>query len=185
MHRLLTSLGGKSVLCMMLMAAGSISAQAPVEKKSGGKVAPSSPVDINSASAAELEKVPGIGEATAAKIVAGRPYESVADLSKAGLAPKQVQSLAPMLKAGPSSSPAPAPAARTTPRAAPPVNPPASNSSTTAPAQTCPGSQVWGNTETKVYHVQGDRYYGNTKHGKCMDEAEAQKAGYHRSKQKS
>ena len=185
MHRFLRSLGGTSVLCMMLMAAGASYAQAPAAKKSGGKVAPSSPVDINNASAAELEKVPGIGEATAAKIVAGRPYQSVADLSKAGLPPKQVQSLAPMLKAGP--SPASATAAKSAPHV-PPRTPGASASSassTTAAAQTCPGGQVWGNAETKVYHVQGDRYYGNTKHGKCMDEADARKAGYHRSKQKS
>jgi competence protein ComEA len=54
-----------------------------MEKKSGGKVAPASPVDINNASAAELEKVPGIGQATAEKIIAGRPYRSVEDLSRA------------------------------------------------------------------------------------------------------
>lgn len=35
-------------------------------------------VDINSASAAELKKLPGITEADAAKIIAGRPYGSKA-----------------------------------------------------------------------------------------------------------
>ena len=35
-------------------------------------------VDINSASAAELTKLPGITEADAAKIIAGRPYGSKA-----------------------------------------------------------------------------------------------------------
>jgi hypothetical protein len=164
---------------MMLIAAGSMYAQAPAEKKSGGKVAPGSPVDINNASAAELEKVPGIGQATAEKIIAGRPYRSVEDLSKAGLPPKQVQTLAPMLKVDSSSSPAPA--GKTGPLVAPITG---SSASPTTP-QTCPGGQVWVNTQTKVYHVQGDRYYGNTKHGKCMEEGDAQKAGYHRSKQKS
>ncbi|OGS99637.1 MAG: hypothetical protein A3F73_14315 [Gallionellales bacterium RIFCSPLOWO2_12_FULL_59_22] len=33
-------------------------------------------IDINSASAAELKKLPGIGDAEARKIVAGRPYGS-------------------------------------------------------------------------------------------------------------
>ena len=43
---------------------------------------------------------------------------------------------------------------------------------------------VWVNTETKVYHKQGDKYYGTTKHGKYMPEADAIAAGYHASKQK-
>ncbi len=36
---------------------------------------------------------------------------------------------------------------------------------------------VWVNTDSKVYHKSG-RYYGNTKQGKFMTEADAQKAGY-------
>ena len=41
---------------------------------------------------------------------------------------------------------------------------------------------VWVNTNTKVYHSAGSKYYGNTKHGKWMTPAEAQKAGYKASK---
>jgi hypothetical protein len=43
---------------------------------------------------------------------------------------------------------------------------------------------VWVNTETKVYHKQGDKFYGATKHGKYMTEADAIAAGYHLTKQK-
>jgi len=37
---------------------------------------------------------------------------------------------------------------------------------------------VWVNTDTGVYHKQGSRWYGKTKHGKYMLEADAVKAGY-------
>lgn len=37
------------------------------------------------------------------------------------------------------------------------------------------------NTKTKVYHKEG-QYYGKTKHGKFMTEADAQAAGYREAK---
>jgi DNA uptake protein ComE-like DNA-binding protein len=52
------------------------------EKSAAAKKAPTpdNPVDINSASKAQLKKLPGIGDAEAAKIIAGRPYLSKAHL---------------------------------------------------------------------------------------------------------
>ncbi|MGP6156659.1 MAG: hypothetical protein ACLPYS_03910 [Vulcanimicrobiaceae bacterium] len=41
---------------------------------------------------------------------------------------------------------------------------------------------VWGNTNSKVYHVQGDKYFGNTKNGQYLCQSKAAAAGYHASK---
>ena len=47
------------------------------------------PVDINSASKAELKKLPGISDAAADKIIAGRPYLSKAKLVTENILPPE------------------------------------------------------------------------------------------------
>jgi len=74
---------------------GAASAPAPAGHASAAskKTAPAKPVklvDINSASRAELKTLPGIGDAEADKIVAGRPYFSKADLATKNVIPTGV-----------------------------------------------------------------------------------------------
>jgi hypothetical protein len=41
---------------------------------------------------------------------------------------------------------------------------------------------VWENTKKKVYHLQGDKYYSTTKHGKYACKSAADAAGFHLAK---
>jgi len=58
-------------------------------------------VDLNTASLAALERLPGVDQTTAKRIIAHRPYSSVADLSKSGLPAVTIERITPHVKVGP------------------------------------------------------------------------------------
>lgn len=86
-------------------------------------------------------------------------------------------------------APAPAPAPAPKPTAAPAPAPMPSSAPAPAPkprvAQAQPQAagggpgMVWVNSSSKVYHCQGTKYYGATKHGEYMSESDAIAKGNH------
>ena len=60
-------------------------------------------LNLNTASQKELEVLKGVGPATAKKIIAGRPYNSVAELSKAGVPDKTIEAIKPFVTVGPAA----------------------------------------------------------------------------------
>ena len=72
-------------------------------------------------------------------------------------------SAAPVGNSSPATPASPAAAKATTAQQAPPAR---------------AAGMVWVNIDSGVYHKPGTRWYGKTKHGKYMTEADAIKAGY-------
>ena len=81
-----------SILSTAIMAATFSFGQAPQpkpakEKTPAATAAKHELVDLNSATKEELVAVPGIGEAYADKIIAGRPYKSKSELKSKKIVP--------------------------------------------------------------------------------------------------
>ncbi len=68
---------------------GGVAVSAQTAAKSA-KAAPAPVFDINTASIGELKSVPGIGDAYANKIIAGRPYKNKSQLKSRNILPDAV-----------------------------------------------------------------------------------------------
>ena len=119
-------------------------------------------LDLNTATQEQLQKLPGLNEATAKQIIAGRPFKSVDELQKVGLSKPTIDKLAPMVTVGDVAK-----------EATPPE--------TVAKVPPQKG-MVWVNTGSGIFFREGDQWYGKTKEGKFITEADAKKAGYREAK---
>ena len=74
--------------------------------KTAAKSRAAAKLDLNKATAEELsETLPGVGEVTARKIVAGRPYAAVDDLAKAGIPARTIEAIRPLVTVTPAPAP--------------------------------------------------------------------------------
>jgi competence protein ComEA len=107
-------------------AAPATTAKAKTTSSKGAPAAGS--IDLNNASQKDLEGLKGVGPATARKIIAGRPYASVDQLSRAGLSKTLIDSLGPSVSVSSSA----------TPMQSPPTTSPKTESVPAAPTSPAP-----------------------------------------------
>mgnify|MGYP002400818129 CR=1 FL=1 len=79
---------------------GIVSTPAQAAQKANAQKSAAALVDINSAPQKELETIKGVGPVMAQKIIAGRPYRSVDELSRAGLSARSIEAMKPFVTVG-------------------------------------------------------------------------------------
>ncbi len=141
------SILGAALACALLI----YSAMAPSVLAADSSADKPAKIDLNTASEKQLQELPGIGAAYSRKIVAARPLKTMKDLSKLGIPAPTIEKIRPLTTLSVTR-----PGGKLTP-----------------PKK----GMVWVNQDSKIYHKEGSPWYGNTKEGAWMTEAQAIKAG--------
>jgi hypothetical protein len=82
-------------VAILLLAVQQVWAAAPKQPATTEK--PVAKIDLNRATSEQLQELPGIGKAYSKKIMAGRPYKSVRDLSKIGIPAPTIKKITPLV----------------------------------------------------------------------------------------
>ena len=106
-------------------------------------------------------------------VVAAGVLVSTASFAQKTAAPGPMGSASSAAGTATAPPPVPAPAAKSKSAAMPP------NAKSTDMAAGGGAGKVWVNSKSKTYHCEGTKYYGKTKAGEYMTEADAKTQGNH------
>ncbi len=148
------------------------------DAKSSDKDAKPALINLNTATAAQLETLPGIGTASAKKIMAARPYKSVDDLTKSKIAAATITKIKPLVTVNDTKQTYTVSKPITTEAKAGAADTKSSRETTRKFEPPPQKGMVWVNIDSKKYHKEGSAWYGTTRNGKYMTEEDAKKAGY-------
>ena len=165
----LVSVIGLASTCLVQAQVVAVPSELPAESPSPAKKHRQHKMAEATASPAETPAAPAVAESPAGSPRAKRPFKKAQP--EATPSPAASPTASPKFRLGDlfkpkrsvSASPSAAPVTGSTPTATP-----------------APGGGrwlVWVNTETHVYHKEGSRFYGTTRKGKYVSEADAIKEG--------
>jgi hypothetical protein len=173
----LVSVIGLASTCVV-QAQTAVPAELPAESPSPAKKHRQHKLAEATAPPAETAASPATPESLEASPKARRPRKT-AKTAAATATPAASPTASPKFRLGdlfkPKSSVSASPSA--VPGAAPSTAPVTGSTGTANPASGGGRGLVWVNTETHVYHKEGSRFYGTTKKGKYVSEADAIKEG--------